>query len=892
VTNGERGQDTVLINENDYLSHYGILRKSGRYPWGSGETQTIRNKDFLDYVNDLKRDGLTEAEIARGMGVSTTDLRGAKSIAKNEQKQADIAMAQRLKDKGYSNVAIGQRMNKPESTVRALLSPGAKDKADVLETTANMLKDQVAEKKYVDIGTGVENYLSVSKERLSTAVGMLREEGYEVHGVKVTQLGTGHETELKILAPPGTTQKEVWQNRDQIKQITNFSEDGGRSFYGLHDPIAISQERLLIRYGKEGGDQADGVIYVRPGVEDISLGQSRYAQVRIAIGDGHYVKGMAMYKDDLPNGVDLIFNTNKNDTGNKTDALKPLSDDKDNPFGAIVRQIVSDPGGPNERVTSAMNIVNEEADWSSWSKSIASQVLSKQSPALAKTQLNMTYESRKKEYGELSSLTNPTVRKKLLEDFADGTDSAAVHLQAAALPNTGWYAILPINSLPPNQIYAPNYLNGERVALIRYPHGGTFEIPELTVNNNHPEARKLLSSAKAAVGIHHSVAARLSGADFDGDTVLVIPNNSGRIKATPALEALKDFDPRSSYPGYEGMKKMDARTKQQEMGQVSNLITDMTIHRASPTKIAQAVRHSMVVIDAENHGLNWKQSAIDNGIAQLKKEYQGSTTGGASTLISRAGAKVYVPERKARLQREGGPIDPNTGKRVFVETRRTRTTSTGDVVPRLQRSKRLAETDDAGTLSSGTVMEQLYVEHSNSLKAMANQARLQALNTPPTKYSPSAKKAYSKEVTTLNSKLALAQRNRPLERQAQLIANTVIKAKRDDNPNMDDATYKKIKFQALQEARNRTGAKKQRIQITPSEWDAIQAGAISDSKLNQILDNADMDVVRDLATPRDVKLMTPAKTNRAASMLASGYTRAEVASALGVSLTTLDKATE
>ena len=79
--------------------------------------------------------------------------------------------------------------------------------------------------------------------------------------------------------------------------------------------------------------------------------------------------------------------------------------------------------------------------------------------------------------------------------------------------------------------------------------------------------------------------------------------------------------------------------------------------------------------------------------------------------------------------------------------------------------------------------------------------------------------------------------------------------------------------------------------ITQKEWNAIQEGAISSTKLRSILDNADMDVVKELATPRPKLLMTNSKTVRAQTMLSSGYTRAEVASALGVSLSTLDEAT-
>lgn len=880
----------VVIDEEVHLAHYGVLRRSGRYPWGSGGTQNIRNRMFLDYISDMREQGLSDVEIAKGVNMSTTQLRAVKSIAKSQKKQADIGMAQRLKDKGYSNVAIGKRMGLNESSVRALLDPGSKDRADVLEKTSSMLKNQVDSKKYIDVGSGVENYIGISKEKLNAAVAILQEQGYEKHTVKVRQIGTGFETELKVLAPPGTTQKEVWQNRGKIKQIAEFSDDGGRTFGKIHDAISIHPNRVSIKYKENGGADSDGVIYVRPGVEDVSLGKDRYAQVRVKVGDNHYIKGMAMYKDDLPNGTDILFNTSKSSTGNKLDAMKSITDDPDLPFGSVVRQILSDQGSPNERVTSSMNIVNGEGDWSTWSRNLSTQFLSKQSPALAKSQLNMTYERRTQEFDEINSLTNPTIRRKLLESFADGTDSAAVHLKAAALPRQNWHAILPIESISPSHIYAPNYRNGERVVLIRYPHGGTFEIPELIVNKKQPEARRLLGDSIDAVGIHPSVADRLSGADFDGDTVLVIPNNLGKVKISPALEGLKNFDPRSSYQAYDGMKPMSSRRKQQEMGQVSNLITDMTIRGASHNEIVRAVRHSMVVIDAEKHNLNWRQSAIDNGISQLKAVYQGGPKAGASTLISKASSQVFVPERKPRPQSEGGPIDKATGHRVFVDTGRTKLSTTGEVVPRRQRSKKLAETTDAFTLSSGTPMEKIYAEHSNKLKALSNKARLNAIRTPPLKYSPSANKTYSKQVASLNSKLTLALKNRPLERQAQVLANNVVNAKRNANPNLDGDSLKKIKFQALDEARIRTGAKKQKIKITQDEWDAIQLGAISNSKLNQILSNADLDVVRTLATPRKVYLMTNAKTQRAQSMLASGYTRVEVADALGVSLTTLDTA--
>ena len=874
----------TTISEDDYLAHYGILRKSGRYPWGSGGPEHGGNSNFLGYVTKLQKDGLTESEVAEGMGINTTQLRAAKSIARNEERQNSINTATKYKDKGMSNVAIAERMNIPESTVRSLLAPGVKDKADILQSTSTMLREQVKDKKYLDVGTGIENQLGISQTKLSTAVAILQEEGYKIHYLKVTQLGTGKQTTVKVLSAPDVSYSEVSKNRAQIKPIQSFSEDGGRSFIGIQTPLSVNSKRVSVRYAEQGGADADGVIYVRRGVDDLSLGSARYAQVRIAVNGTHYLKGMAMYKDDLPPGVDIMFNTNKKNTGNKLDAMKALKDDPDNPFGAVVRQKINPRTG---KVESAMNIVNEEGDWDKWSKNLSSQMLSKQSPRLAKQQLDMRYERSTREFDDIMALTNPTVRKKLLESYADDMDSASVHLKAAALPRQRSNVILPISSMRENEIYAPNFRDGESVALVRYPHGGIFEIPELKVNNRQPEAKRAMGQARDAVGIHPKVAERLSGADFDGDTVLVIPNNKRQVKTSAALDGLKGFDPQRSYPSYEGMKVMSARTKAIEMGQVSNLITDMTIHGATTQELARAVRHSMVVIDAEKHKLNWKQSAIDNGISQLKTKYQGSARAGASTLISRAKSTVRIPERKARPAKEGGAVDRATGEKKFIPTNETFTDRKGRTVLRTFESRKLAETQDAHTLSSGTPIEKVYADHSNRLKALANKARRIAVNTGTTPYSPSAKAAYANEVSSLQEKLNTAQRNRPLERRAQLLANAMVQAKRDANPDMEASEIKKIQGLALADARARTGAGKQRIVITPQEWAAIQAGAVSTNTLSQILSNADIDTVKELATPRAKIKMTTAKTNRAKAMADLGYTQAEIADQLGVSLTTL-----
>jgi DNA-binding CsgD family transcriptional regulator len=904
----------MTLTAPDVLIHYGILRRSGRYPWGSGATSEERSRSFLGAVDDLRAKGLSEVEIAKGLGItnakgnpSVSSLRALRSIARDEARKGNVAQALRLQDKGMSNVAIGNRMGLNESTVRTLLDPATAEKKDVLQNVAKTLEDRIKDGGYLDVGPGTANHLDISATQLSTAIAVLREKGYETRNIQVPQLGTGQKTTIKTLVPAGAPK---FIDPTQIKSIAAYSEDGGRTIAKIEPPKNISSSRVGVRYKENGGDQADGVIYVRPGVDEVSLGKSRYAQVRIAVDGTHYLKGMAMYKDDLPAGHDLVFNTNKSNTGNKLDAFKAQKDEE-NPFGATVRQRKYT-GKDGKTHLSVMNIVNEEGDWRDWSRSLSSQFLSKQPVALAKRQLDMSFTLRREQLDEIMKLTNPVVKKKLLESFADSADSASVHLKAAALPKQGTHVILPISSLKETEVYAPNYDNGERVALVRFPHGGKFEIPEVTVNNRNREAKAALPNAPDAIGIHPNVAKRLSGADFDGDTVLVIPNNRGEVKTAPPLSKLKDFDPQTHYAPYDGMKTIDGgtyhaashsvdygggkpngRPKQHQMGDVSNLITDMTIKGANDNEIAAAVRHSMVVIDAEKHHLDYKQSYRDNGIAALKERYQGrGATGrlaGASTIVSRAGSEQRVAARKLRRASEGGPVNPKTGERVYVPTGQIQTIN-GKTVIKTVRSTKLAEVRDARKLSSGQPIENVYADHSNSLKALANDARRQSLHAGRLDYSPSAAKTYKAEVSKLTSELNIALKNKPKERQAQLIANAMVKATRADNPHMDTADLKKLKSRALDTARARVGAERHIIDISPEQWRAIQEGAITSHRLRSILDHADPDKVKKLATPRTATVVTPAKLAIIKNKLANGYSQAEIARDLGIPVSTINTA--
>lgn len=888
------------------LAHYGVKRKSGRYPWGSGKDPHQHSGDLLTTIKDLKAKGLSETEIAKGLGMTTTQLRAQKSIAKNEKRKADVAMVARLKEKGMSNTAIGRRMGINESSVRALLDPTLKERAGSTEALAKELKKQVGKDGLLDVGLGVEVNMGVTSTKMKTATAMLEAEGYHVHKVKVQQQTTGKFTEMKVLVPPGMDYKTVLAKRGEIKAPGVNIEDRGRTVYGIEKPTAVSSKRLKVRYGNEGGTDMDGVIELRRNVKDLSLGGSNYAQVRISIDGTHFLKGMAMYSDDLPKGYDIRFNTNKKPTGNKLDALKPMKDDPANPFGAVIRRQMHYESNGKKKL-SAINIVNDEGTWGDWSKTLSSQFLSKQPVSLAKQQLKAARDKRKAEFEEIMALTNPSVKKKLLQSFADSVDSDAVDLKAAALPRQASQVILPVPKMKPTEVYAPNFKHGEKVVLVRHPHGGRFEIPELTVNNKNPHARKTIGTkVKDAIGIHPKVAERLSGADFDGDSVLCIPNNSGKVKTSPALKGLNGFDPKAMYPEYPGMKLMTSKQTQLKMGEVSNLITDMTIKGATQSEIARAVRHSMVVIDAEKHHLNYKQSEIDNGIAALKKKYQGRANAGASTLISRASSKVYVPDRKPRSASKGGGIDKKTGRKVWEETGKTYKKPVfgedGETIvgwkteKSILKSKKLAETNDAFSLVSkdGSTIETVYANHANELKAMANEARKATLSIPSVRKNPQAAKTYAPEVKSLKAKVNEALRNKPRERQAQVLADAVVRAKKQADPTLakDKERLKKVRRQALAEARSRTGAGKKPFSITPQEWRAIQEGAVSQAALNKVLELADESVVRELATPRAQPKISSSMVSRAKAMSSRGKTAAEIAEALGISTTSVHRALE
>lgn len=888
--------------EEDILMHYGVKRRSGRYPWGSGDNPYQHGGDFLARVEELQRLGKTEKQIADELHLSTTDLRMQVRVAKHERRALQADRARSLREDGKTLDEIASILGYAnDSSVRALLNENTAANKNKAQATAEILKKELAEKGAIDVGTGVERQLGVSTGVLQEALFILETEGYNRYGVGVPQVNDPKKrTITPVISVPEIDQREVYQNLDLVKSVGDYhSTDGGESWDKREYPASIDSSRVKILYGDEGGALKDGVIEIRRGVADLDLGDSHYAQVRILVDGTHYLKGMAMYSDDMPDGADIVFNTNKHTGTPKMDVLKKIQDDPDNPFGALIKangqSHYIDADG-NEKL-SAINKLKEEGDWDKMSKNLSSQFLSKQPIQLIKKQLDLTYADAADEFSEICSLNNPTVKRKLLLDFADECDSAAVHLKAAALPRQSTQVILPLNAMKETEIFAPNYRDGEKVVLIRYPHGGTFEIPELTVNNKNPTAVSVLGkNIRDAVGINPKVAERLSGADFDGDQVVVIPTG-GRVKiqSTPALKDLKDFDPKTDYSteGKTGVRLLaKGAATQRQMGEISNLITDMTLKGATEPEIARAVKHSMVVIDAAKHKLDYRQSEKDNGIAELKKKYQGFDDetghhGGASTLLSRRKQDVEVPERQG-----SGVIDPLTGKVVYKESGRTYVDPrTGKTVAATTKVKRILAVDDVRSMSSGTLQEEAYADYANKMKELANKARLEYKATPTLKRSASAAKAFEPEVNRLMAALKVAQLNAPLEREAQRIANARVKAKVQANNITDKDEISKIRRAAISDARNSTGAsgKRTRITISDGEWTAIQSGAISDTTLSEILRYAEPKTVRERATPRRTTQLSDARISRIKAMANSGHTNAEIAEALGISTSAVSK---
>ena len=979
-------------SENESLMHYGKGHldggHSGRYAWGSGEDSYQRANDFLDRIDQLKKSGWKETpeNIMDEFGMNTTMYRSQKSLATNERRSRRAERAKSLKEEGLGETEIARMMSNElgrpvnESTVRSWLNESSEKKMNQAASVAEFIKGHVDQYGSADIGAGVDAELRISREKLRQATDILEAQGYVVLGGGLPQVtNPGQQTNLKYIFPPDTPYRVDEHGRkvgsaiydlEKLHSMGDYvSRDGGETFETFHYPTSIDSSRVKVLTAEEigpGGVKSidrDGLIMLRRNVPDLSLGESRYSQVRILVDGNKYLKGMAVYSDDLPDGVDVLFNSNKKTV---EDAYKKIKNDPENPFGSAIKEKggqywYTDENG--EKKLGAINKRSDEGDWTDWQDKLPAQFLSKQSLSLAKKQLNLAAADKKAEFDEINSLTNPTLKKYLLGKFADECDSAAENLQAAALPGQKYHVMIPINSLKDNEVFAPGYESGTKLALVRYPHGGTFEIPILTVNNKNKDARDVIGMDSIdAVGLNKKNADRLSGADFDGDTVMCIPTHdpTGRVKITSVdptkskgLQSIVGFDT-GSYGADKTVEDSDGKKHyfrngheyrimndtQKQMGVISNLITDMTLLGATDEEKARAVKHSMVVIDAEKHKLDYKQSEMDNDIAELKRLYQvhvdddGNVKyGGAATLISKSKSEVRVDQREGspkvnmKTKKDGSPnpdYDPTrpegalvwktaSDKKLYYDKYEV-DKKTGEVKvtkeKRTQGSTKMAETDDARTLISkaNTPMENLYADYANSMKGLANTARKTQMMTGKIEYDAQAKVTYINEYNSLMSKLNTAELNRPKERRAEVLANISVRQSKDavrsrlkeEYPSASNKEIekmlkkefdsKKAGQKALTKYRTEVGSVKRserNIKITPREWEAIQAGAISESRLNRILANTDTDVLRGYAMPKSRSSVTPAKAAMIKAMRASNYSINDIAKKAGVSTSTI-----
>ena len=313
----------ILEGNENVLMHYGMPRRSGRYPWGSGKDPYQRTRDFLSRVEELKKNGWQETaeNIKETFGLTSGQYRAEISICKDQRRMADVATAKRLRDKeGLNTSEIGRRMGKNESTIRNYFNEDAEKRMMATKSTVDLLRKEVNEKGMIDVGAAVNLDLGISQERLNTALYYLQtKEGYEVYGNRFDQINNaGNKTTQRVLCVPGTPHSAIY-DLDKIQTINDYvSHDGGETFDKRYVyPKSMDSKRLMIRYaddvGPDGfkGIDKDGIVELRRGVDDLSLGESRYSQVRILVDDNYYIKGMAVYSDNMPPGIDVVFNTNK-----------------------------------------------------------------------------------------------------------------------------------------------------------------------------------------------------------------------------------------------------------------------------------------------------------------------------------------------------------------------------------------------------------------------------------------------------------------------------------------------------------------------------------------------------------------------------------------------------
>ena len=135
------------LTDEEFLEHYGMPRRSGRYPYGSGKDPYQRTGDFLGRIEELKKKGWTETteNIKKEFGMTSSQYRKEKSICNDERRMLRVATARALQKDGLNNSQIGKQMGVRESTVRSWFNEESESKMKKCKETADFLKKRLEE---------------------------------------------------------------------------------------------------------------------------------------------------------------------------------------------------------------------------------------------------------------------------------------------------------------------------------------------------------------------------------------------------------------------------------------------------------------------------------------------------------------------------------------------------------------------------------------------------------------------------------------------------------------------------------------------------------------------------------------------------------------------------
>ena len=117
-----------------------------------------------------------------------------------------------------------------------------------------------------------------------------------------------------------------------------------------------------------------------------------------------------------------------------------------------------------------------------------------------------------------------------------------------------------------------------------------------------------------------------------------------KASAVDIVESLKDFDTKA-YQLPDDAPPVDIDhgfDRKAEICRISNLIVTMTANDADKDELERAIKHSMVIIDAEKYRLDYMQSYVDNRIDQLIEKYQPEVNDIANNVLDYMEKKYEV----------------------------------------------------------------------------------------------------------------------------------------------------------------------------------------------------------------------------------------------------------